>query len=307
MDNKRYYSLNNFYRNKFNSKVFKVSLDANFSCPNKDGTKGYGGCIFCTRTPYIGKKEDDLLTQFEKIKSMLHKKWKDAKYIVYFEAGSNTYADVETLKKTFEPFLIMDNVVGINIGTRCDCLSKDVLDYLKLLNKKTFLTVELGLQSMHDKTLKLINRGHNLKDFDNAVKNLKELNINVVAHIINGLPFETKEMMIETAKHLNSIGIDGIKFHMLYLEKDSQITREYKKNPFRILSKDMYIDIVCTQLRYLSKNVVIHRISSDPLKEKLVKPDWLLKKFVVLNDIDKYMKNHDIYQGDLCTNDIGTR
>lgn len=306
MDNKRYYSLNNFYRIKFNSKVFKISLDAGFSCPNKDGTKKTGGCTFCTRTPFIGQKEDELLVQFDKIRKMLHKKWKEAKYIVYFEAGTNTYADVNTLKETFEPFLKIKNVVGLNIGTRCDCLDDDVLKYLEDLNKRTFLTIELGLQSMHDKTLKLINRGHTLKEFDDAVKKLKKRKINVVAHIINGLPFESKSMMIETVKHLNKLGIDGIKIHMLYLESDSKLTKEYKEKPFKILSKDEYIDIVCTQLRYLDKKIVIHRITSDPFKEKLVEPSWLLKKFVVLNDIDKYMIKNNIYQGDLTTNKISS-
>lgn len=302
MESKRYYTLNNFYRNKFNSKVFKVSLDAGFSCPNKDGTKSFGGCIFCTRTPYIGDKSDDLITQFNKIKNMLHKKWKEAKYIVYFEAGSNTYSGVETLKRTFEPFLKIENVVGINIGTRCDCLDKSILSYLEELSKKTFLTVELGLQSMHDKTLKFINRGHTLKEFDDAVKNLKMRGINVVVHIINGLPFETKEMMLETVKHINKLRVDGIKFHMLYLEDDSTLTKYYKKNPFGILSKDEYISIVCEQLRYLDKNIVIHRITSDPDRKKLLTPAWLVKKFVVLNDIDKYMLKNDIYQGDLTSN-----
>ena len=167
-----------------------------------------------------------------------------------------------------------------------------------MLSKKTFLTVELGLQSSCDKTLKLINGGHTLKDFDKSVINLKKRGINVVAHIINGLPYETKEMMIDTVKHLNKLGIDGIKFHMLYLEKDSQITKDYKKNPFKILSKDEYISIVAQQLRYLDKSVVIHRITSDPFKEKLLEPKWLLKKFVILNDLDKYMKENNICQGD---------
>ena len=291
MNEKHYNTLNDFYRKKFGCKVFKVSLDAGFSCPNKSS----GGCTFCTRTPYIGDKNDDLLVQFEKIKTMLHKKWKDAKYIAYFEAGTNTYASVETLKKTFEPLLRLDNVVGINIGTRPDCLDDDVLNYLEELSKNTYLTIELGVQSMHDETLKHINRGHTSEDVKNAIKRLKERNITTVVHIINGLPNETKEDMIKTVIELNKLGIDGIKIHMLYLEDDSLISKE----KFHILTKDEYIDIVCSQLRYLNKDVIIHRITSDPDKDKVKEPLWLIKKFVVLNDIDKYMKNNNIYQGDL--------
>jgi len=295
MDNKHYYTLNNFYREKFGCKVFKVSLDAGFTCPNKIT----GGCTFCTSTPYIGNKNESLFTQFENIKNMLHKKWKDAKYIAYFEAGTNTYADVDTLKSTFEPLLKIKNLVGINIGTRPDCLDEDVLDYLESLSKKTYLTIELGVQSMHNKSLKLINRGHDSKIVETAIKSLKERNMCVVAHIINGLPNETKDDMIETVKKLNKLGIDGIKIHMLYLEQGSTISKEYEEQKFHILTKDEYIDIVCTQLRYLNKNVVIHRITSDPDKDKIKEPLWLLKKFVVLNDIDKYLKSNNIYQGDL--------
>ncbi len=294
MNEKHYNTLNNFYRKKFDSKVFKVSLNAGFSCPNKET----GGCTFCTLTPYIGDASKSLEAQFEEIKNMLLKKWSNAKYIAYLEAGSNTYASVKKLKEIYEPLLKIDNVIGLNIGTRCDCLSDDILDYLEDLSKRTYLTIELGLQSSHNKTLKRINRGHTKEDFTKAVKKLKQRNINVVVHIINGLPDETKDMMIETAKYVNSLNIDGIKIHMLYLENDSKLYKEYKTKPFHILSKEEYIEIVAKQLEYLDKNIVIHRITGDPDKGKLVTPTWLLKKFVVLNDIDKYLKANNIYQGD---------
>ena len=293
MNEKHYNTLTNFYQNKFNSKVFKVSLNAGFSCPNKKT----GGCTFCTLTPYIGDVNKSLETQFEEVKTMLLKKWPKAKYIAYLEAGSNTFGNVNQLKNIYEPLLKIDGVIGLNIGTRCDCLNKEILDYLEDLSKRTYLTIELGLQSMHNKTLKRINRGHTKEDFTKAVKELKKRNINVVVHIINGLPGETKDMMIETAKYVNSLNVDGIKIHMLYLENDSQLYQEYKENPFHILSKDEYIEIVANQLEYLNKNIVIHRITGDPDKEKLVTPTWLIKKFVVLNDIDKYLKKNDIYQG----------
>ena len=293
MNEKHYNTLTNFYQNKFNSKVFKVSLNAGFSCPNKKT----GGCTFCTLTPYIGDVNKSLETQFEEVKTMLLKKWPKAKYIAYLEAGSNTYGNVNKLKNIYEPLLKIDGVIGLNIGTRCDCLNKEILDYLEDLSKRTYLTIELGLQSMHNKTLKRINRGHTKEDFTKAVKELKKRNINVVVHIINGLPGETKDMMIETAKYVNFLNVDGIKIHMLYLENDSKLYQEYKENPFHILSKDEYIEIVSNQLEYLNKNIVIHRITGDPDKEKLVTPTWLIKKFVVLNDIDKYLKKNDIYQG----------
>ena len=294
MNEKHYNTLNNFYRKKFDSKVFKVSLNAGFSCPNKET----GGCTFCTLTPYIGDASKSLEAQFEEIKNMLLKKWSNAKYIAYLEAGSNTYASVKKLKEIYEPLLKIDNVIGLNIGTRCDCLSDDILDYLEDLSKRTYLTIELGLQSSHNKTLKRINRGHTKEDFTKAVKELKKRNINVVVHIINGLPDETPNMMIETAKYVNSLNVDGIKIHMLYLENDSKLYKEYKTKPFHILSKEEYIEIVAKQLEYLDKNIVIHRITGDPDKGKLVTPTWLLKKFVVLNDIDKYLKANNIYQGD---------
>ena len=301
MNEKHYYTLDRFYKEKFGCKVFKVSLDAGFTCPNKDGKKGTGGCIFCSKTPYIGDSNKTLLEQFEEVKTLLHKKWKDAKYIVYLEANSNTYASVEKLKSIYEPLIKLKNVVGLNIGTRCDCLTDEILDYLEELNSRTYLTVELGLQSSFNETLEYLNRHHTKEEFENAVKNLKDRGINVVVHIINGLPGETKKMMIETIKYVNSLHIDGIKIHMLYIEEDTELAKIFKEKEFKLLSKDEYIEIVTQQLQELSKNIVIHRITSDPDKNKLIAPDWLVKKFVVLNDIDKYMKKYNIHQGDLIT------
>lgn len=300
---KHYNTLNEYYRHTFNSKVFKISLDAGFTCPNKDGSKGVGGCIFCNTAPYIGDKNESLITQFNTVKEMLHKKWKEAKYIAYFEANSNTYADVEKLKSIYEPILKLDNVVGLNIGTRCDCLDDDILDYLSDLNSRTFLTVELGLQSSHNKTLEFINRHHTKEDFTEAVNKLHKRNIKVVVHIINGLPNENENMMIETAKYVNSLKVHGIKIHMLYIEEGTTLAKMYNDNPFHLLSKDEYIKIVGEQLKVLNNNIVIHRITGDPDKNKLIAPTWLLKKFVVLNDIDKYLNKNNIYQGEKNTDD----
>lgn len=295
LDNKRYHTLNYFYRSKFNCKVYKVGLNGNFSCPNFKNNKG---CIFCKNGSGNNYADLDLNEQFQLVKIPLEKKWPNAKYIAYFQANTNTYAPVPVLREKFEAVLSIPNVVGLAIATRSDALDEAVLDYLSELNERTFLTVELGLQSMHEETLKFINRGHDLKSFDEAVKKLKERKIFTVVHIINGLPYENKEMMIDTAKHLNSLGIDGIKIHMLFIEKETELNNIYQKAPFHVLTKEEYIDIVVEQLEYLDPKIVIMRITGDPIKEDLVEPMWLLKKFCVLNDIDKEMKKRDIYQGD---------
>ena len=294
LDNKRYHTLNCFFRNKFKCKVFKVALNAGFSCPNYKS----GGCIYCNHGSGNYYENLDLKEQFDLVKMPLDKKWPKAKYIAYFQANTNTYAPVEVLREKYEQVLSFSNVLGLDIATRSDALSDEVLLYLEELNKRTFLMVELGLQSMHDKTLKFINRGHDLKSLEVAVKKLKERGIFVVVHIINGLPYETKEMMVDTIKYLNKLGIDGIKIHMLYVSKGTILAKMYKDKPFHLLSKEEYIDIVCEQLEYLDPKIVIMRITGDPLKEEVIAPSWLLKKFSVLNDIDKEMKKRDIYQGD---------
>lgn len=303
LDNKRYHTLNYYYRTKFNSKVFKVSLNAGFTCPNIDGTKGYGGCIYCSKTgsgEFGGDVKDDLITQFNTVKNKIIKKWPNSKYIGYFQARTNTYAPVNILKEKYETILNLDNVIGLSIATRCDAISGEVLDYLEELNKKTYLSIELGLQTIHDKTSKLINRCHTLKEFDNMVKKLRTRNINVIVHIINGLPYETEKMMLETIDHLNKLDIQGVKIHMLNIIKDTPLETLYNQEKFHILTKEEYIDIVCDQLTYLNENIVIHRITGDPKIDDLIEPKWLVKKFCVLNDIDKEMKKRNIYQGKNC-------
>ena len=227
---------------------------------------------------------------------MLHK-WPDSKYIVYFQANTNTYAPVNVLKEKYESVLFLDNVIGINIATRPDSISDECLEYLEELNKKTYLTVELGLQTIHDETSKLINRGHDLKCFEEMVKKLRERNINVVVHIINGLPYETKEMMMSTAKYLSNLDIQGIKIHMLHILKDTALANLYEKEKFHVLTREEYVDIVCSQLEILREDIVIHRITGDPNPDDLIEPKWLIKKFGVLNEIDKEMARRDTYQG----------
>ena len=299
-NNKRYHTLDYFYKHKFNSKVFKVSLNAGLSCPNIDGTVGKGGCIYCSNSgsgEFAGNKNDDIITQFNEIKKMMLKKWPNAKYIGYFQAHTNTYAPVETLKKLYEPILQQENVVGLNIATRPDAISDECLKYLEELNKKTYLTIELGLQTIHKKTTKIINRCHTLECFENMVKKLRKKNITVVVHIINGLPYETKEDMIKTAKYLNKLDIQGIKIHMLSVIKNTKLEKLYQLKPFHILTEEEYIDIVINQLENLRPEIVINRITGDPKLDDLIQPTWLVKKFCVLNNIDKEMVKRNTYQG----------
>ena len=298
--NKRYYTLDYFYKHKFNSKVFKVSLNAGFTCPNKDGRVGVGGCIYCSKTgsgEYAGDVKKDLETQFNEVKNMMLKKWPNAKYIGYFQANTNTYAPVKILKEKYEAILKLDNVVGLSIATRPDSITDDCLDYLEDLSKRTYLTIELGLQTIHEKTSIFINRCHDLKCFESMVKKLRERNINVVVHIINGLPYETKEMMIETVKYLSKLDIQGIKIHMLSILKDTKLAEIYLKEKFKLISREEYIDIVCDQLEYLREDIVVNRITGDPKVSDLIEPEWLIKKVTILNDIDKEMKRRNTYQG----------
>ena len=299
-NNKRYHTLDYFYKNKFNSKVFKVSLNAGFTCPNIDGTKGFGGCIYCSNLgsgDFAGDKNKDLVTQFKEVKEIMEKKWPNSKYIGYFQAHTNTYAPLDVLKEKYEEILNLDNVVGLSIATRPDSITDECMIYLEELSKKTYLTIELGLQTIHDKTSIFINRCHTLDCFNECVKKLREKNINVVVHIINGLPYETKEMMIETVKYLNNLDIQGIKIHMLSILKNTKLEQIYKEKPFHILTREEYVDIVCDELEYLKPEIVINRITGDPKADDLIEPNWLVKKFVVLNEIDKEMKRRDSYQG----------
>ena len=302
LDNKRYHTLNYHVKNKYNCKVVKISLNAGFTCPNIDGTSGYGGCIYCSKSgsgDFGGDVTKSLEDQFLDIKNIIDKKWPNSKYIAYFQAHTNTYAPINILKEKYESVLKLDNVIGIAIATRADAISDECLDYLEKLNKRTNLTIELGLQTIHENTSKLINRCHSLKQFEDMYYKLKERNIEVVVHIINGLPYEDEEMMLKTVKYLNKLKIDGIKIHMLNIVKDTALAKMYKKEKFNILSKEEYIDIVIKQLELLSPEIVIHRITSDPDPKNLIEPVWLIKKFCLLNDIDKEMKKRDTYQGRL--------
>ncbi len=297
---KRYNSLNDYYRKTFNKKVCKISLNGNFTCPNIDGTVGTGGCIYCSSSgsgDFAGNINDDLITQFKKIKKIMTRKWPKTLYIGYFQANSNTYAPLEKLKEKYELILNQASVIGLSISTRCDAISDEVLDYLENLNKKTHLTIELGLQSIHPATNILINRCHNLQSFEDMVLKLKKRNIDVVVHIINGLPYETKEMMMKTVEYLNTLPITGIKFHMLHVLKNTRLAEILKKEKLKILTKKQYVNIICNQIEILRPDIIVHRLTGDPKIEDLIEPKWLLKKFELLNEIDEKLEKRNIYQG----------
>ncbi len=301
LDNKRYHTWNYYLRKKFGGKVFKVSLNGGFTCPNIDGTRGCGGCTYCSSLgsgDFAGDPKMDIIGQFHEVKKSLHKKWPEAKYIAYFQANTNTYDTVENLKKRFEPVLAEENVVGLSIATRADCLPDDVVEYLADLNDRTSLIVELGLQSIFDKTGERINRCHTYDEFLVGYQKLKAKGIDVCVHLIIGLPGETPEMMVESAKTVAALKPHSIKLHLLHVLKDTAIEKEYLAGEFDVLSRDEYVKIIVDILEILPEDIVLQRLTGDGGKESLVAPLWSLKKFVVLNEIDKEMVRRNCYQGD---------
>ncbi|MGI6709851.1 MAG: TIGR01212 family radical SAM protein [Bacilli bacterium] len=297
----RYYTLDFYLKEKFNKKVFKVALNGDFSCPNRDGTISTKGCSFCSDCgsgEFSGNKRLSIKEQFEEISKNIHKKWPDAYYIPYFQANTNTYGPINKLRDIYyQAINVHKNVVALSIATRPDTISDETLQLLNEINQKTPVWVELGLQTIHEKTAKAFNRGYNLDVFLTSVKALRNEKISVIVHIINGLPNETKDMMLETVEFLNTLDIQGLKIHNLFLLKNTALGNEFLKNPFKILSFEEYVDITTDQLAHLNPNIVIHRINGDPKKEDLIEPKWCLKKLVVMNEIDKTMKQKNYYQG----------
>lgn len=300
-DNKRYHTWNYYLRHKFGTKVFKVSLNGGFTCPNIDGTKGFGGCTYCSSMgsgDFAGDPGESITEQFYEVKQRMHKKWPKAKYIAYFQANTNTYDSVENLKKRFEPVLCEENVVGISIATRADCLGDDVLDYLSELNGRTSLIVELGLQSVFDETGEKINRCHTYAEFLEGYEKLRQRNIDVCIHLIVGLPGETPEMMKESARVVARLKPHSVKLHLLHVLKDTVLAEQYARGEFDVLSRDEYVNIIVDMLEILPEDIVIQRLTGDGGRDALIAPLWSLKKFVVLNEIDKEMVWRNCCQGD---------
>lgn len=299
-DNKRYHTWNYHLRHKFGQKVFKVALNGNFTCPNIDGTKGIGGCTYCSSMgsgDFAGDASKSIEQQFDEVKERMLNKWHDALYIPYFQANTNTYAAVDVLRSKFEPVLNKENVVGISIATRADCLADDVLDYLSELNERTYLIVELGLQSIFDKTGERINRCHTYAEFLDGYNKLKERNINICVHLINGLPGETKEMMTKSAQAVAALRPHCVKLHLLHILKNTKMAEEYANGEFELLTLEKYVDIIVSQLELFHEDTIIQRLTGDGGRESLIGPLWSLKKFVVLNEIDKEMLRTNTFQG----------
>ena len=297
---KRYNSLNYFLRNKFNEKIYKISLDGGFGCPNRDGKVSFGGCTFCSERgsgDYAGSRILSITDQFKDRKKIMEKKWKDGKYLAYFQAYTNTYAPIQELKRKYEEALSQENVVGISIATRPDCLSDEVLDLLEEINKKTYLWVELGLQTINDETARKFNRGYEFKIFEEGIKKLQERNIEVVVHTILGLPGETKEDMLKTINYVAHSKAQGIKFHLLHLMKGTKMVDDYENGDLRLLEQDEYIDLICQGIAMLPEEMVVHRLTGDSPRDSLIGPMWSLKKWEVLNSIDKKLVDDDIWQG----------
>lgn len=297
---KRYYSLNYFLREKFGEKVFKISLDAGFSCPNRDGTISSGGCVFCSERgsgDYAGDRNFSIAAQFEDIKNVMNKKWKGGKYIAYFQAYTNTYSSIEVLRQKYEEAIKEEGVVALAIATRPDCLSDEVMELLKEFNSRIYTWVELGLQTVNEDTARIINRGYKLHTFEEAVNKLRNAGIDTVVHTIYGLPGENEEDMLKTIKYIASKDVQGIKFHLLHLMKGTPLVELYNQNRLKFLEMEEYVDLVCKGIALLPKNMVVHRLTGDSPRSLLIGPMWSLKKWEVLNAIDNKLAKENVYQG----------
>ena len=299
---KHYNTLTNYYQYKYGKKVAKISLNAGFTCPNKDGKKGYGGCTYCSKLgagDFAGDKHDPIPVQFQKIKEIINKKWADTLYIPYLQANTNTYGSVEKLTKVYEELLNLDhNVCEIAIATRADELEDEKIELLSKINKKIPVQIELGLQTSNETTAKLINRNCENSEFTDAVYRLRKHNIEVVVHIMNGLPGETKDDMLNTIDFINQLDIQGVKIHSLCILKNTKMGDDFIKNPWPVMSLEEYVDITVLQIAKLNPNFIIHRLSADFALDDLIEPLWTRKKMIVMNEIDKKLRALNLYQGD---------
>jgi radical SAM protein (TIGR01212 family) len=297
---KRFHTWNYEMREQFGTKVFKVMLDAGFTCPNRDGSIATGGCTFCSARgsgDFAGSRRDDLVTQFNKIRDLQHLKWPEAKYIGYFQAYTNTYAPVEELREYYELILQQPGVVGLSIATRPDCLPDDVLDYLAELNTRTYLWVEMGLQTVHEETSRLINRAHDTKCYEESVQKLRDRGIRVCAHIIHGLPQETHAMMLDTVQAVGQMDVQGIKIHLLHLMRKTPMVKQYEAGLLRFLEKEEYVSLIVDSLELLPPEMIVHRLTGDAPRDLLIGPLWSLKKWEVLNAIDDELVRRNTWQG----------
>ncbi|QTA91198.1 TIGR01212 family radical SAM protein [Desulfonema magnum] len=297
---KRFNDLNTHLRSIFGCRVQKITVDAGLSCPNRDGTLSTGGCIYCNaRGSGTGAyaKGLSITEQILQGKKALARRYKAKKFIAYFQSFSNTYAPFETLRSLYEEALAIDGIVGLSIGTRPDCVDEPILDLLRDYAKNYLIWMEYGLQSAHDKTLRFINRGHDLRCFKNAVNATKNRGIKICAHVILGLPGEQRKHMLETAKTIAQAGIHGIKLHLLYVIKGTKLEKLYQQGAYTCLEQHEYADLICDVLEYLPPEMVIQRLTGDPHPEELVAPMWSLKKSETLTLIKDTLEKRDSYQG----------
>ena len=297
---KRYHTFNFYLKTRYNCKVSKVILDAGFTCPNRDGSKGYGGCIFCSDSGSGDSnlaKEKSIYDQYLENKKVMDNKWPNSLYIPYFQAFSNTYGPLEKIKGMLEPFIHLDEVAEIAIATRCDCLEDDVVEYLDSLTEYKPIWLEMGLQTSDNKTGEMINRKYTFEDYRDALNRLEKTKIKTCVHVMNGLPFENKEQMLKTVEDIAHLPFDGIKIHMLHIIRNTALARMHELQNYKLITREEYIELVVKQLELLRPEVVVQRLTGDPIKEDLIAPEWLLNKTTILNDIDKLMRKLDTYQG----------
>ncbi|MBO4866244.1 MAG: TIGR01212 family radical SAM protein [Ruminococcus sp.] len=300
-DNKRYHSYSYYLKKRFGKKVYKVPLNIDLGCPNRDGTKGFGGCAFCSAKMsgnFAGDPRRSVEEQYAQVRGVMEKKWADALCIPYFQAGSNTYADVGILREMFGAALELENAVGLSIATRADCIDSEKAKMLGELAKDTYLTVELGLQTIYDSTALVMNRCHTYADLLRAYELLRAENVNVCIHLINGLPGETADMMRESAQTVGQLDIHAVKLHLLHVLKGTVLADMYTRGEFRTLERDEYIGIICDQLELLPPQIVIERLTGDGDRNELIAPLWSRDKRRVLNGIDMEMSRRNAYQGD---------
>ena len=294
--------LNDFLKEKFNEKIYKVSLDGGFTCPNRDGKVSRGGCIFCSENgsgDFTATKLKSIHAQIEEQIDLVSKKYKGDKYIAYFQNFTNTYAEVSYLRKIYEEALSHEKIVGLAIATRPDCLGDDVLELLAELNKKTFLWVELGLQTLNDYVAKYFNRAYETEIYKEASEKLNRLNIKFVTHIIIGLPKEEDDDYLKTAIFAQNCGTWGIKLHLMYVVKNTPLEKLYLNGDLKVNTKEEYVEKVINILENISPEIVVHRLTGDGDRETLVAPLWSIKKIDVLNSIHKELKRRNTYQGKL--------
>ena len=299
-NDKPYHSFDYMLKERFHGKVYKVALNGGMTCPNRDGTLGNRGCIFCSAGgsgDFAGNRQDSITEQIEKQIASIRKKRNADRFIAYFQAYTNTYAPVEYLRKIYTEAISHPNVVAVSIGTRPDCLGEEVLDLLEELNHIKPVWVELGLQSIHEKTARYIRRGYPLSCFNTAVKNLRERNLEVIVHTILGLPYETKEDILATMEYLNHMDIQGIKLQLLHVLKGTDLAEDYLAGKFQVYSMEEYLDLLIDCLEHLSTDMVIHRLTGDGPKELLLAPLWSSAKRTVLNTLHQECKARNSYQG----------